>query len=131
MLREKCERAVAEFLTPPQARRFRQIVLERLGVCAFDSPEVIEALGLTPAQQQDLRQRHILERQHREREFLKVLSRGMAGIALEQFADMVVDVHWLSIQKAVGALPVEQQARWKELMGEPCRPLVRATVSAT
>lgn len=129
MLRRKCGLGVAEFLTPPQARRFRQLILQRLGVRAFTSPEVIEALGLTPAQRQDLFQRHNRERQHQERAFWKVISQGMADISLEQFVDMVIQLHRLSIQKALEALTREQQVRWKELTGEPCRPGVLFFVS--
>ncbi|MGH7225604.1 MAG: serine/threonine protein kinase, partial [Gemmataceae bacterium] len=120
-MRRKCELGVAEFLTPSQARRFRQLILQRLGVRAFNCPEVIEALGLTPAQRQDLYQRHNLERLHREREFWKVIARGMSDITLEQFVDMVIQLHRLSIKNTLEALTVEQQARWKELTGEPCR----------
>jgi eukaryotic-like serine/threonine-protein kinase len=129
MMRRKCELGVAEFLTPPQARRFRQLVLQRLGVRAFNCPEVIEALGLTPAQRQDLLQRHNRERLNRERAFWKVLAQGMAGITLEQFVGMVVELHRLSIQKALEALTAEQQTRWKEMTGEPCRPGVLFFVS--
>jgi predicted Ser/Thr protein kinase/AraC-like DNA-binding protein len=129
MMRQRCDRAVAEFLTPSQARRLRQLILQRLGVRAFDCPEVIEALGLTPPQQQALYQRHNRERLHREREFWKVISRGMADTTLEQFVGMVVELHRLSIQNALEALTVEQQARWKELTGEPCRPGVLFFVS--
>src|SRR5262249_47051914 len=49
------ETEVDAILTPPQRLRLRQIALQSEGPAAFREPEVVEALGLTPAQRERIR----------------------------------------------------------------------------
>jgi serine/threonine protein kinase len=51
-----CDRAIQEVLTGRQRRRLRQIALQVQGLLAFRDPEVADALGLTTAQRQKVRE---------------------------------------------------------------------------
>jgi serine/threonine protein kinase len=113
---QRGDRAVAEILTPDQRRRLRQIAIQQLGIRAFRHPTVIKALGLT------LEQRHALLRRLQIESFTsddlhKLVS---PDASLKQIAHKVVERQRQWIKSIVQEeLSAEQQARWKELTGEP------------
>ena len=101
------EAEVDAILTPPQRVRLRQIALQSEGLAAFREPEVVEALGLTPGQREQIRaiEDQTLFGQIREMQ---------SGKSLEDAG-----------KPAMGAILVvlttEQARHWNELTGDPIR----------
>jgi serine/threonine protein kinase len=94
-------------LTRSQRARLRQIALQADGATAFREPEVVEALGLTPAQRERIRgiEQEALVRQIRD---------TRTGKASEAAA--------ISTMHRILAVLTPHQARcWGEMAGEPVR----------
>jgi predicted Ser/Thr protein kinase len=107
------DQAVAEILSADQSRRLRQIALQLMGIHAFNHPTVIVALGLTPAQRQILLRRYL---DTFADDLRKLISPSMS---LQQVARTTMDLHKHRLKSVLETLNSEQQARWKELTGEP------------
>ena len=101
------EAEVDAILTPSQRVRLRQIALQSEGPAAFREPEVVEALGLTPAQRERIRaiEDEALFGQIREMQ---------SGRPLE-------DAGKPAMERILAVLTAEQARRWNELAGEPIR----------
>ncbi len=96
---------VHAILTPSQAVRLRQIALQSEGPAAFREPEVVEALGLTPAQRDRIR---AIEEDiffGRMRDFQSGKTPDDAGKP--------------AMERIGAVLTTEQARRWKEMAGEP------------
>jgi eukaryotic-like serine/threonine-protein kinase len=124
-LGQQCDQAVAEILTPAQARRLRQIAYQQMGIRAFSHAAVIEAIGLSRAQRQDLIHRFELERMRREGELWKVTP---VTSSLEEVQKKILEQRRLTMEQALQALTTEQRARWKEITGEPFQGDIRLLV---
>jgi hypothetical protein len=118
--------AVAEILTPTQARRVRQIQLRLLDVLAFNLPEVVAELRLTPAQRSELVRRFHEERRACGEEIFQKL-RG--DNTLEELLVMFLEIYPRARERALESLSEEQRARWKELTGEPFRWPIRSLLA--
>ena len=101
------EAEIDAILTPPQRLRLRQIALQSEGPAAFREPEVVEALGLTPAQRERIRaiEGETLFGQIREMQ---------SGKPLE-------DAGKPAMGRILAVLTAEQARRWNELAGDPIR----------
>jgi serine/threonine protein kinase len=107
------EKAVADVLTPEQAVRFRQILIQlrQRGPYGFSDPEVVDALKLTAKQREKIR--HIQQDAYLApwdggRPPGGKKGRGKGGVS------------WRAVQqKVLKTLTAEQRARWQELTGAP------------
>jgi serine/threonine protein kinase len=106
------EKALVAGLAPEQARRLKQIALQLRGAHAFGDAEVAGALGLTPEQREQVR---AIEEGAR---------RSMGGPPRpggphpewprsDRLKDVSVDL--------LAVLTPDQEAKWKELTGEPLK----------
>jgi eukaryotic-like serine/threonine-protein kinase len=101
------EKRVAELLQPEQLRRFKQIARQYIGPLAFMDPEVVNALGLTTDQKNQLRA--ILDE---------------AGSDATKFGPgrgprPRNDAERRVLKEMLGVLSEEQRRKWDELTGEP------------
>jgi serine/threonine protein kinase len=101
------EAEVDAILTPPQRVRLRQIALQSEGPAAFREPEVVEALGLTPGQREQIR---AIE----EATFFGRIREMKSGKPLE-------DADKPAMARILAVLTAEQARRWNELTGDPIR----------
>ncbi len=113
---QRGEEAVNEILTPAQARRLDQISVQGMGPSAFHHPRVIEALGLTPAQQHEIRQRYQTQALHPD-DLRQILA---PDAKLQELGSKLRDVQQQRMESALEALSAKQRQRWKELTGDPC-----------
>jgi hypothetical protein len=107
------EKAITELLRPGQNRRFRQIALQvqQQGLYGFSDPGVVEALGLTSKQREQIRK---LQREsHRSCEDHVFKGGKKRGVPAS---------FWVEVQeKILNVLTPEQRARLQEMTGEPIR----------
>jgi serine/threonine protein kinase len=107
------EKAIAAVLTAEQVRRLKQIALQQRSPQVFGEPEVIEALALTPGQQQKIRE---LADEARPWPGGPPPFRGVPGPDARRRREP----SWKSAtEQVLGLLTAEQKARWNELAGEP------------
>ncbi len=99
------EAEVDAILTHSQRVRLRQLALQSEGPAAFREPEVVEALGLTPGQREQIRaiEEELLVSQMRESHF------GKAPEATGKPA----------MERIVAVLTADQARRWNEMVGKP------------
>jgi serine/threonine protein kinase len=100
------EAEVARVLTPDQLRRFRQITLQMQGPMAFRDPAVTAALKLTPAQREKIRTV--------ESDVYFVFADGPRKGTMRLQAPLTAGT-----EKITALLTPDQQAKWKEMTGEP------------
>ncbi|WP_406694259.1 protein kinase [Singulisphaera sp. Ch08] len=106
------EEEVDAILTPSQRVRLRQIALQSEGPTAFREPEIIEALGLTPGQREQIR---------------AIEEESLLGQRRELQAGKLAEVAGKpAMERIVAALTAEQTRRWKEMAGEPIRGTLNA-----
>ena len=101
------EAEIDAILTPSQRVRLRQIALQSEGPAAFREPEVVEALGLTPAQRERIRaiEAESLFGQIREMQ---------SGKSLEDAVKPAMGASWPSSMRS-------RLDAGQELVGEPIR----------
>ncbi len=126
------EREVSSLLSPEQSRRLRQIDFQVRGPLAFADPEVVKALALTPEQQEKIRELQA-KSSGGFREF-PPMPKGTPpfrdgrrdheppGRREHDFGRRQI------VEEIVKLLSPEQQARWKELTGDPCPVPMRPPV---
>jgi serine/threonine protein kinase len=101
------EAEVDAILTPPQRVRLRQIALQSEGPAAFREPEVVEALGLTPAQRERIR---------------AIEDEALFGRIREmQSGKPPEDAGKPAMGRILALLTAEQARRWNDLAGDPIR----------
>jgi hypothetical protein len=98
------EKTVLDSLSPEQARRLKQIMLQQRGAEALGDPETADALGLTAEQREKIR---ALQDEARKAMWGRRPG-GMHGEPGKSIND-----------RLLGLLTPEQQAKWRELNGEP------------
>ncbi|MCS6852572.1 MAG: hypothetical protein NZ700_15560 [Gemmataceae bacterium] len=119
-LQEAVSKAIDENLTPEQAKRLKQIMLQQRGLDAFNEPRVKEALKLTEDQAEKIRG----IREEMAEKMREAFQRGGGGNpreAFEKLRQLRKDM-W---DKAVNVLTDEQKKVWKDLAGEPFEPVRR------
>ncbi|HUY91676.1 MAG TPA: serine/threonine-protein kinase [Pirellulales bacterium] len=100
------EQALADLLTVEQQTRLKQIGLQQRGRFPFTDPEIVGALGLSPEQQEAIRQ-------------LKEETIRTSYRLGEEERKQIKQAWSKTWQNMLGVLKDEQAARWKELIGEP------------
>jgi len=127
------EKQVAQILEPPQFKRLKQIELQRRGVDALVSADVIQALALTEAQQEKIKE--VLEQRDSKREELgNQMREGMTpgGFRqrseqerqqfrqrMQEFGEKRRAIDTEAQKAAMAVLTDEQKAGLPNLMGEP------------
>ena len=101
------EAEVDAILTPTQRVRLRQIALQTEGPAAFREPEVVEALGLTPAQRERIR---AIEEEAFRGRFARCNRENPAKTQASRRSGA-----------SSPSSPTEQARRWNEMAGEPVR----------
>jgi type 1 glutamine amidotransferase len=109
------EKALAAILSAEQARRLNQIVNQQQGARALGEPDVAQALGLSDAQQKQIRQ--AAEETTRE-----VGALARPGAPPDQATRArIKEIRKAGSEKALAVLTAAQKAAWKDLQGEPFR----------
>jgi eukaryotic-like serine/threonine-protein kinase len=107
------EAAVDAILAPSQRLRLRQLALQSEGLGAFREPEVVQGIGLSPLQREQLRaiEEELLISQVREMR---------AGGLLGDAGNKPREPEGLRpMERALAMLTAEQSRRWSEMVGEP------------
>jgi serine/threonine protein kinase len=112
------EKAVLEGLRPEQARRLKQIAWQEGGASAFGDPELLEALGLTEEQGERIR---AIRDEARRAAWVLPRPGGPRPEDWKKAADSWKAAH----DRVMAVLTAEQEARWKELTGEPFKGEIR------
>ena len=107
------ETEVDAILSASQRLRLRQLSLQSEGLGAFREPEVVQGLGLSPRQREQIRaiEEEILIGQVRE-----MRAGGMLGDAGNKPREPEGP---RAMERALAVLTAEQSRRWSELVGEP------------
>jgi eukaryotic-like serine/threonine-protein kinase len=107
------ETEVDAILSASQRLRLRQLALQSEGLGAFREPEVVESLGLSSRQREQIRaiEEEVLIDQMRE-----MRAGGMLGDAGKKPREPEGP---RAMERALAALTAEQSRRWSELVGEP------------
>src|SRR5262249_4062129 len=116
------EKAVGELLTPAQVARLRQIALQlrQRGPHGFATPEVADALKLTLAQRERIRE---IQQEAQVTDVRKMQKGGRRpGGPGPDFAKLWAGGEAKVMQEVLTA---EQRARWRELTGKPLQGNVR------
>jgi Spy/CpxP family protein refolding chaperone len=111
---------LASILKEDQLKRFKQISLQQRGAQAFTDPEVATALALSDEQKSK-----IADIQSAAREEMRGLFQGAAGGDREELRKKFEEARTATNEKLMGVLSPEQQAKWKELTGEPFKGEIR------
>jgi eukaryotic-like serine/threonine-protein kinase len=96
------EKGLLDTITNSQVKRYDQIALQALGARAFNEPAVADALELTPDQRVKIES------------ILKVPSGGKPKGPPHGFPNRKAQ-----LKEILASLTAEQQAKWKDLTGEP------------
>jgi hypothetical protein len=107
-------------LDETQRTRLRQITLQQRGARAFADPQVAEALGLDDEQKSRLQ-----DLADKAREEMRSLFQGAAGGDRTELRKKLEAARAAASEKIQGLLTAEQQAKWKELIGEPFKGEIR------
>ena len=118
--------ALASILKEDQLKRFKQISWQLQPGMAFHDPEVVQALSLTKDQKTQVRS----IQDETQKETRALFQGGGEGDRAANRGKME-SLHKSASEKLLAVLTTEQQAKWKDLIGEPFkgeieRPLQRA-----
>ena len=107
------DKTLLKVLTPAQARRLRELVLQVHGLWAMTEPDTVKELKLTEEQTQRLRQ---LQKETEGR--MAKLFEGEAATRTEA-QKKLAEYHVAANEKGLTFLTEAQRATWKELSGAP------------
>jgi Spy/CpxP family protein refolding chaperone len=108
---QETDKALSAFLKPDQHARLKQISLQLRGSMAFADPMVADALGLSAEQKEKL------ETLRRETgEAARALFQGGFN---DETRKKLAELRQNANDKAINVLTSEQQAKWKQMTGEP------------
>jgi len=105
------ESSLDQLFTSVQRKRLRQIVLQVLGLAAFQEPEIIRVLKLTRDQRREIREI--------EFETFAPFDRGQPPLGPSLWHDSNDPRHQLALRRAVDLLDAQQAMTWKEIAGPP------------
>ena len=114
---EQTRQRLSQFLNADQLKRLDQIELWVLGLRSLERPEVIAALGMSPAVQQSIQ----TELQSYQAEFHKLREQAMAGEPLAPLEKKNADLLKSTQQRIQKILTPAQQRQWGELLGSPLK----------
>jgi eukaryotic-like serine/threonine-protein kinase len=105
------ERVTQSVLSGKNIRRLKQIVIQLQGITAFDQPEIADALGLTEAQRQAMRQIEI-------ETFIRLGEPSQSG---DENSRRGVRQRFMqsAMSKCLATLTPAQTAIWKTMIGQP------------
>ncbi len=113
-IRNTSRQALAKILSDAQQKRLRQIALQQSGPRAFADPKIAEALALTDQQKQEVQ-----DIQDDIRSQARELFQGAAGGDRDEIRKQMESLRTAASEKLEALLTTEQQAKWKEQLGEP------------
>lgn len=100
-INQQTETMLGQVLSPQQQQRLMQISIQQQGTRAFERPDVVQGLGLTPEQLSQIQQ------------IRDATSAEMA----ELFRKQMEEIRKAAEQKVVAVFTPEQQAKWNETRG--------------
>jgi hypothetical protein len=113
-LAKKVEQKLSEILRREQFQRLKQIELQQDGVRALTRDDIVQALGVSEEQQQELQS---IGEEAREK--ATELFRGGRDMDFEERREKREELQqWLE-KKSMGVLSSEQKTKLKQIMGEP------------
>jgi hypothetical protein len=119
------EKALVALVSADQARRYRQIVVQRLGLIAFEAPPVLAALKLSDDDKAALDRLRTAEAETLakataalEAEASKAPTRERTK-AQEAARKQAEELRGAALAKVVATLPAPAQKRWADLVGPP------------
>jgi Spy/CpxP family protein refolding chaperone len=110
-LAKENEKLVADLLKPDQAKRLKQISLQVQGARALANPDIAKQLNITEDQK-----RQIQEIQQEAGQQLQGLFQGGDREAAQK---KMAEVRKSTNEKVMKLMTADQQAKWKEMTGEP------------
>ncbi|MEN6557167.1 MAG: serine/threonine-protein kinase [Thermoguttaceae bacterium] len=108
------EQVTQSLLNRRQVRRLKQIVLQLQGITAFNQPEVVEALKLSDAQRQTMRQIEV-------ETFMTLGERSADSSDEATRRQRRRELMQSAMKKCLAALSPNQATAWRDLTGEPFR----------
>jgi hypothetical protein len=117
-LDKESEKLAQGILKPEQAKRLKQIMLQVVGARAFQQPDVVAALKLTDAQKEQVA------------DVMKEIGDQVKGLRGPGGSPAAVQKKMQELtktgrEKIVKTLTPEQQAKWKEMSGDPFKGELR------
>jgi len=100
-------------LSTSQRLRLRQLALQSEGLGAFREPEVVEGLGLSPRQREQIR---AIEEEVRIGQVREMRAGGLLADAANKPHEPEGP---RAMERALAVLTAEQSRRWREMVGEP------------
>lgn len=113
--------AVAAILKDDQLKRFKQISLQQRGAQALEDPEVAQSLNLSTEQKDRVK----AIQEGMQGEMREMFQAAGGGGDREEFRKKAETLRNTTNEKLQGVLSPEQQAKWKELAGEPFKGEIR------
>lgn len=113
---ESAEAAITELLQPEQAKRLRQIQLQKQGAFALQTPFVAAELGLSDKQKDTL---NALTVKPPPQIVIGKTPDNKIQIQRKEEQDRAV-----TMTKMLGVLTAKQKAKWNELLGKPFKGTV-------
>ncbi len=114
LLRQRVSSAVEELLSPEQYARLKQISYRATGANAFQDPDVVSRLNLTPKQQQDIK--NIYESMAVELEDVKHFFKGKEGEEIRFI--MEEEVRTVTKSRVMKILDDGQRRLYEQLLGK-------------
>jgi Spy/CpxP family protein refolding chaperone len=124
-INEETNKALADVLTPEQAKRYKQITLQDRGTQAFNDEEVQKALKLTDEQKEKIKTINEDAAKERQQLFPRGGGGGGAGAgrrdpgAFEEMRKKMAAMNKETMEKVTAVLTDDQKKAWKDLIGEP------------
>jgi len=109
----EARKAIAPILQAEQAKRFRQIELQRMGVAAFDEADVQAALKLSDEKKAEIK----TLRTDMEKDMQEVF-RELKGGDFKEIGTKTAAITKETMDKVRGLLSAEQKASYQQLVGE-------------
>jgi hypothetical protein len=106
-------KAFAEVLQPQQLRRLQQIDLQQRGALAFQEPDVIKALQLTPDQQELVKTINADAGKEMKDSFVNPQAK------LEEVGRKIGELRKETMERATAVLTEAQRKMWQEMVGAP------------
>lgn len=112
--RERMEAEVQKILTPEQYKRYRELNLQLQGPRALGQPEVAKEVGLSEAQQNQIRQ--LIQA---EQETMRSMFQGGGGGGdFQAMREQMQAMRAETDRKILAVLNAEQKAKWESMLGK-------------
>jgi hypothetical protein len=118
-VRDAEEKVLVPLLSPDQARRYGQIVVQRAGLAAFEAPAVLAALKLTDADKAAVSKLAAAEIAAVAKAVAELQAEARTSEALQAANKKSAELRTQGIAKLVASLPPAAQKLWGDLIGPP------------